>query len=246
MVVMQSKNHIKSNNYTDAVQNAYGSYVINGGDGNNVLKIRGENLGYDSSFLKRCNLITTINGDEDSLESAAETRQHGIQTLFMAFCGSGCPLRIDSDKHLPKEGDVIVDLGCGAGHDAILAGGLAGKSGRVVGIDFTQAMIDQFIKNAETYASEDGGDTSFAPFESVTGSLEDPEQLFSSTGLKKGCADIVTSNGVFNLCANKALAFQTAYDLLKPGGKFLLSDVCIVEENLDAKISCTVGDEVTS
>jgi len=41
-----------------------------------------------------------------------------IQQLFAAFCGSGCPLRIDGDKHLPKKGDVVVDLGCGAGHDS--------------------------------------------------------------------------------------------------------------------------------
>ena len=65
-------------------------------------------------------------------------------------------------------------------------------------------------------------------------------------GLKEGIADVVISNGVFNLCTDKSLAFQSAFDLLKPGGKFLLNDVCVVEENPGALISCTIGDEATS
>ena len=63
---------------------------------------------------------------------------------------------------------------------------------------------------------------------------------------------MVISNGVFNLCANKKVAFQTAFDLLQPGGngRLLLNDVCVIEkENPNVTISCTIGgdaDDVSS
>eukprot|EP00536_Pseudo-nitzschia_multiseries_P001044 jgi/Psemu1/282752/fgenesh1_pg.13_\ len=273
--------------YTDAIQTAYGSYAESGGDGDDVWRVRGAKLGYDSVFLTRCGLLVSSaaakrdapndepdNADsskcecESSLPRPSETTTEPcIETLFAAFCGSGCPLRIDDDRHLPREGDVVVDLGCGAGHDAILAAGLVGPTGRVVGVDFTQAMIDASVRNAERHCyntsgngsgggGTDGTDTttSFAAtprFGSLSfgkGRIDDPDQqlLRSIPGLEPGCADLVLSNGVFNLCADQASAFRAAYELLKPGGRFLLSDLCVVPENPGATIACTIGDEVTS
>lgn len=234
----------KGGRYIDAVKNAYGSYVKRGGDGDTVLKIRGEALGYTERFLMAC---CHMNMNQNRHPSSS------IQKLFAAFCGSGCPLRIDGDKHLPKRGDVVVDLGCGAGHDSILAGGLVGPTGRVFGVDFTQAMLDQSQQNVDIYANV-VMDTakSEAKRRNITfcrGSIDDPSDLITShahVGLTNGIADVVLSNGVFNLCTNVSLAFQSAFDLLKPGGKFLLSDLCIVEENPNAVISCTIGDEATS
>jgi len=167
------KYEIEKRRYIDAVKNAYGSYVERGGDGNEVLKLRGETLGYDESFFRACNMMamendhveeteeeakTTTNNNED--EQILQLQLQSIQKLFVAFCGSGCPLRIDGDKHLPKEGDVVVDLGCGAGHDSILAGGVVGPTGRIFGVDCTQAMLDQSQQNVDVYTKE----SMFAPF----------------------------------------------------------------------------------
>lgn len=250
-----SKYDIEKRCHIDAVKNAYGSYVERVGDGNEVLKLRGETLGYNENFFRACNMIAMMNDyGEETEEEAKPTNNEdeqiqlqlqSIQKLFVAFCGSGCPLRIDGDKHLPKEGDVVVDLGCGAGHDSILAGGVVGPTGRVFGVDFTQAMLDQSQRNVDIYTKE----SMFAPFMFCRGSIDDPSELLTShgnVGLKEGIANVVISNGVFNLCTNKSLAFQSAFDLLKPGGKFLLNDVCVVEENPAVTISCTIGDEATS
>ena len=136
-----SKYDIEKGRYIDEVKNAYGSYVKRGGDGDAVLKIRGETLGYNQIFLRACNM------DMDMIQ------HQSIQKLFAAFCGSGCPLRIDGDRHLPNKGDVVVDLGCGAGHDSILAGGLVGPTGHVFGINFTQAMLDQSQRNVDIHAN---------------------------------------------------------------------------------------------
>jgi len=244
--MVQSKCDIVTNRYTNEIKSTYESYVKNGGDGKDVFKSRGETLGYHESFLKRCNIMRENDGTY-SIESQQQQQQQQqlIKELFMASCGSGCPLRIDGDKHLPKEGDMVVDLGCGAGHDSILASGLIGPTGRVFGVDFTQAMIDQSQKNAETYTRNDH----FAPLVFCKGSIDDPVEFLSSKSnsvLKKGCADVVISNGVLNLCLHKPLAFQTAFDLLKPGGKFLLSDVCSVEENPSVKIMYKIGCEISS
>lgn len=242
-----SKYDIEKGRYIDAVKNAYGSYVKRGGDGDAVLKIRGETLGYNQIFLRACNM--NMDMDMDMIQ------HQSIQKLFAAFCGSGCPLRIDGDRHLPNKGDVVVDLGCGAGHDSILAGGLVGPTGHVFGIDFTQAMLDQSQRNVDIHAnakSDKNNNSSmfgFAPFTFCRGSIDNPPELLTShanVGLKEGIADVVISNGVFNLCTDISLAFQSAFDLLKPGGKFLLNDLCIVEENAKKMISCTIGDEATS
>lgn len=245
-----SQYDIEKRRYIDAVKNAYGSYVERGEDEDEVLKLRGETLGYNESFFMDCNMITMTNDCAEEAETTNDEQMQlqlqSIQKLFVAFCGSGCPLRIDGDKHLPNEGGVVVDLGCGAGHDSILAGGMVGPTGRVFGVDFTQAMLDQSQQNVDIYAKETNV---FAPFTFCKGSIGDPSELLTShgiVGLKEGIADVVISNGVFNLCTDKSLAFQSAFDLLKPGGKFLLNDVCIVEENPGATISCTIGDEATS
>jgi len=297
--------------YINATKEVYGSYVTKGGDGEGVLKLRGKTLGYDDSFLQRCNIILTMTAtatatttkqmkqqnqddyivpsvDESESNSNAKQQQNNdhndntsnIEKLFMFFCGSGCPLKIGKDKYSPNKGDVVVDLGCGAGHDTILASGLVGPTGQVFGIDFTQAMLDQAQQNVDTFiiakkTISDGGDgnnnqnnntndvnvegkkergihNSFSPITFCLGGIDDPsaelfapfdqhQQQQSSSGLKKGIADVVISNGVFNLCSNKSVAFRTAFELLRPGGRFLFNDLCIVENKNPtvANISCT-------
>lgn len=238
---MKSSIDKTTTHYEEKVRTVYTSYVENGGEGSSVLKLRGENLGYDSNFLKRCSLKLETGIQEDPKRSS-------IENLFAAFCGSGCPLRIANDEYIPKKGDTVVDLGCGAGHDSLLAGGLVGSSGKVFCIDFTQAMLDQAKRNIEEY-TDSVKDLFPSSFQFLRRSIDQPDELFSCTkigSLQRSIADRVISNGVINLCTQKENAFRTAFELLKPGGIFLLSDLCVVDENPNVKISCTIGDATTS
>jgi ubiquinone/menaquinone biosynthesis C-methylase UbiE len=183
-----------------------------GGDGEGVLSDRGEGLGYDKEFLESCGLKTS-------------------GRLFAASCGSGCPLRLPGG---PIAGETVIDFGCGAGHDVIIASCLVGNTGRVIGIDMTPEMIAAARTNVEMYQCNANN------IELLCAAIDDPEELESV--IDANCADVVISNGVFNLCSDKRAAFAMSFRALKPGGRFLLSDLCRVETNPSAVISCSVGD----
>ena len=65
-----------------------------------MLKSRGESLGYDSNFLKRCSLKLATGIQDD-------TKRNSVKNLFAAFCGSGCPLRIANDEYILEKGDTV-------------------------------------------------------------------------------------------------------------------------------------------
>lgn len=191
----------------EKVQRHYAAYITKGGDGLTVLQERGRDLGY-----------TAEQGNDDE--------------LFRAFCGSGCPLALGQGVHI---GETVVDLGCGAGHDVILASRRVGPTGRVVGIDITPAMVQAAQTNATKHhqAAADGKvDFMVAPIDDIKNIPVPPET-----------AHVVISNGVINLCRDKKAAFQVALALLQPGGRFLLSDVCQSPEKKPSDMSCiTAGD----
>jgi len=153
--------------------------------------------GYDKEFLAQCNF-------EDCGD------------LFVIACGGGCPLRLENA--LPTKGAKVVDLGCGAGHDVVLAARLVGDTGKVIGVDLTPAMLKKTQANVDKFHRP--GD---APVELVQGVVDEPDSL---SKIPSGWADLVISNGAFNLCQDKQAAFATAYRILKPGGRFHLTDVC--------------------
>jgi arsenite methyltransferase len=106
----------------------------------------------------------------------------------------------------------------------------------VVGVDFTKEMLAAAQVNVEKYHD----DKLQSPIEFVEASIDSLEGLLT---LEENAADVIISNGVFNLCLNKPAAFQTVFRLLRPGGRILLSDLCKVpEESPHAIVSCTVGD----
>ena len=112
-----------------------------------------------------------------------------------------------------KTGDVVIDLGSGAGNDCFIARHETGESGKVIGIDFTPAMIDKARHNAEVRG--------FNNVEFRQGDIE-------NMPITSNIADVVVSNCVLNLVPNKNAVIKDIYRVLKPGGHFSISDVVLV------------------
>ena len=119
-----------------------------------------------------------------------------------------------------KKGDVVIDLGSGAGNDAFIARHETGETGKVIGIDFTPAMIERARKNAEVRGLNNvefrQGDIEHMPVTANT-------------------ADVIVSNCVLNLVPNKDGVIKEIYRVLKPGGHFSISDI-VLEGNLPPQI----------
>ncbi len=144
-----------------------------------------------------------------------------------ADLGLGCGLPTQFAKI--KKGDVVIDLGSGAGNDAFIARSETGETGKVIGIDFTPAMIDKARINAEKLA--------FHNVEFRQGDIE-------NMPVTANVADVIVSNCVLNLVPNKAGVFKDIYRVLKPGGHFSISDVVLVgglPENLKSAAEMYAG-----
>lgn len=136
-------------------------------------------------------------------------------TATASFAGVANPLRI-----LPiPEGAVVVDVGCGAGMDLLLAAGKVGFEGRAIGVDMTESMVEKARGNARAagLANVDVrlGDATALPVESES-------------------ADVVISNGVLNLVPDKLGAYSEVFRVLRSGGRFLYGDIVVASELSEA------------
>ena len=158
---------------------------------------------------------------DEQLEAVPEGANLGV--------GCGNPTAIDA----LRPGEVVVDLGCGAGMDSFLAARAVGPEGRVIGIDMTDAMLEKARANARA--------TGFGNVEFRKGYIE-------ALPLEDESVDAIVSNCVINLSPEKHKVYAEAYRVLRPGGRVMVSDVVLervlpdaVLQSIEAYMGCVGG-----
>lgn len=148
--------------------------------------------------------------------------------------GCGNPVAIASIK----EGEIVLDLGSGAGFDCFLAASKVGEHGRVIGVDMTPEMITKARENASQ-----GG------YKNVEFRLGEIENL----PVEDRLVDLVISNCVINLSPDKGRVFTEAYRTLKPGGRLMVSDIVLLKplpspilNSIEAYVGCIAGAAIKS
>jgi arsenite methyltransferase len=129
-------------------------------------------------------------------------------TAVESFAGVGYPFA----AAVIRPGDVVLDVGSGSGTDALIAARLVGPSGRVIGLDLTEAMRDKLRANAARAGAFN--------LEVLAGNAE-------AIPLPDASADVVTSNGVLNLVPDKARAIREIARVLRPGGRLQMADIVV-------------------
>lgn len=113
-----------------------------------------------------------------------------------------------------RRGEVVLDVGCGAGIDTLLAARAVGPRGRVIGLDMTPAMVER----TRRHAAEAGLDN-----------VEAREGLMEALPLADASVDVVVSNGVLNLSTRKSRALAEMLRVLRPGGRLALADLVVTQ-----------------
>ena len=162
---------------------------------------------------KSCCSCGCSGNDSEQISKAIGYSDQEIKDFSDANLGLGCgnPTAIASIN----EGDVVLDLGSGAGFDCFHASKKVGDSGKVIGVDMTEEMIKKAEENAKNYG-----------INNVEFRFGDIENL----PVDDESADVIISNCVINLAPDKFKVFKEAYRVLKKTGKMFVSDIVLLKE----------------
>ena len=190
------------------------------------------------AYTKVAQRTTSCCGPTSSCSQETLAEKLGYEVMDLpdsvteSFAGCGNPVALAS----LQEGDVVLDLGSGAGLDAFTAAHKVGPKGRVIGVDMTTEMTEKAKLNAEKLGAKN--------VEFRQGDIE-------ALPVDDKSVDVIISNCVINLAPDKRRVFREVFRVLKPGGRLMVSDIVLTKElpeaiknSITAYVGCISGAEV--
>jgi SAM-dependent methyltransferase len=176
-------------------------------------------------------------GDHEPEDPEMWSLKVGYTEADLAAVPEGCNLGLGCGNPVAlaslKEGEVVLDLGCGGGFDAFLAANQVGKKGHVIGVDMTPEMVEAAEASAKA-----------GKYKNVEFKVGDIEKL----PVEDGAVDVIISNCSINLAPDKQKVFKEAFRALKVGGRLLVADIVLLEKlpaeiqnSLEAYVGCIAG-----